>query len=111
MLQIQIQRESCRSFTVCTRMRRESRQHPRHPPRIFVELRKLLPQEVLFIADDGKINREEHNDKHNAEPPTARGDAESQPHQQRSQIERIARISIRTRSGERLVLAHMPRSE
>src|ERR1700683_303990 len=111
MLQVQIQREPRRSLVLIVRTRRKPRQHPRHPPRIFLELWKRPPQKCLFIANHREIDHGEHHNQRHAYPPTLRRHGKSQSHQQRPQIQWVSRVSIRTGSSQRLVLAHMSRSE
>jgi len=66
---------------------------------------EIRQQKRFFIADYRKVDREEHHDEGNAHPPTARGHGKANTDQQRSKIKRIARVRIRARSRQRLILA------
>ena len=95
-------------FATC---RHDAREHPRHSPRILLELRKLLPQECLFVADHRQIDGEEHHDQNHAHPPTPRRHGEADADQQRSEVQRIPRVSVRPGGRQRLVLAHVSGSQ
>src|SRR5208337_340605 len=86
-------------------------QELRYQPRIFVEFWKTAAQENLFRTDHRQVNRQEHYQQDSADPPTSRRQSKAGRQHQRTEIQRIPRISVRTRSGELLVLLHMTGSQ
>src|ERR1043166_10332673 len=68
----------------------------RRPPRST-----LFPYTTLFRS------AQQHRREHDDQEPAAGGDRESEPNQKTSQVEGIARVSVRAADRERLVLTQV----
>ncbi len=107
MLEIKVPGESARGWRPARRLGKEARD----VASVVLELVEALAKEVLLGEDDRKIDGEEHDDHDGGNPQAARGDGESECDDERSEIERIARVCVRTAGGELLVLVDVSGSE
>ena len=66
------------------------------------------PQVLLLELNDGEVDEQEHRGEQRPQAGVARGHHQSRGHQQRAQVQRIARVGIRPAGGEPLVLGEAP---
>src|SRR6476660_8257057 len=79
---------------------RSTRQEARHVSGVLFKLRKALAQVRFFATHYWHVNNQKHQQRGCRESDAARRDAKSHSHDERAEIKRTARVSVRTAGGE-----------
>src|SRR5580765_5018108 len=82
--------------------REQSRKKAGHVPCIIFKLREALAQKCFLSANHRKIDGEEEKNNSRNDPPASRGHREPERQNQRTEVERIARVGIRASGGKLL---------
>src|SRR5215467_15940836 len=105
MLQVEFERESS---VLATQARGDDpRQHSWYPARVLFKLRKILAQKLFFVANHRNVDGEQHCDHQHPDRPASRRNGKTRSDQQRSQIQRIPRVRVRSRGCQGLIFAHV----
>src|SRR5258707_15751950 len=90
---------------------RDAHREARDVTSVIVVFGEGLTEVAFFASDYGNINNDEHYEEDRRNPPAARGDCKSSGHDQRAEIERIARVRIGTARRKLPVFLHMAGGE
>jgi hypothetical protein len=89
------------------------RSQPRHEVSARVgntpRTRKSVAKKMLFPGDHGNVNDSESRREQHRQRPTEQGHGKPCGHQHRAQVERIARVRVRTGNGKFAILLHSAR--